>query len=176
MATQTWLIFYSRSLRKSQTSQHHTSRYAQTTLRQTLTSTIPFSTTTGAKTLVSTSKKNVIRGLHFQKGWYSQAKLIKVIKGEILDFVVDLRDDTQSKIEFFEMSEGDEVIVPKGYAHGFITLEDHTVVQYLVDNEYNPSSEGNLVWTNFGSILDKIKEISPEFDLSKVTTSKKDLI
>jgi dTDP-4-dehydrorhamnose 3,5-epimerase len=90
--------------------------------------------------------------------------------------VVDLRVDTPSDVEFFEMSEGDEIIVPKGYAHGFITLEDNTVVQYLVDNEYNPSSEGNLVWTNFESILDKIKEISPEFDPSKVIISKKDLI
>jgi dTDP-4-dehydrorhamnose 3,5-epimerase len=121
-------------------------------------------------------KKWTLRGLHFQKGWYSQAKLIKVIKGEILDFVVDLRDDTPSKVEFFEMSEGDEIIVPKGYAHGFITLEDYTVVQYLVDNEYNPSSEGNLVWTEFGSILDKIKEISPEFEVSEITISEKDLI
>jgi len=121
-------------------------------------------------------KKWTLRGLHFQKGWYSQAKLIKVIKGEILDFVVDLRGDTPSKVEFFQMPEGDEIIVPKGYAHGFITLEDNTVVQYLVDNEYNPSSEGNIVWTNFESILDKIKEVSPEFDDSKVIISKKDLI
>tara|TARA_R100001509_G_scaffold138480_2_gene92676 strand:+ start:3053 stop:3538 length:486 start_codon:yes stop_codon:yes gene_type:complete len=121
-------------------------------------------------------QKWTLRGLHFQKGWYSQAKLIKVIKGEILDFVVDLRGDTPSKVEFFQMSEGDEIIVPKGYAHGFITLEDNTVVQYLVDNEYNPSSEGNIVWTNFESILNKIKEVSPEFDDSKVIISKKDLI
>jgi len=121
-------------------------------------------------------KKWTLRGLHFQKGWYSQSKLIKVIKGEILDFVVDLRGDIPSKVEFFQMSEGDEIIVPKGYAHGFITLEDNTVVQYLVDNEYNPSSEGNIVWTNFESILNKIKEVSPEFDDSKVIISKKDLI
>ena len=93
-----------------------------------------------------------------------------------MDFVVDLRGDTPSKVEFFQMSEGDEIIVPKGYAHGFITLEDNTVVQYLVDNEYNPSSEGNIVWTNFESILNKIKEVSPEFDDSKVIISKKDLI
>jgi dTDP-4-dehydrorhamnose 3,5-epimerase len=121
-------------------------------------------------------KKWTLRGLHFQKGWYSQSKLIKVIKGEILDFVVDLRGDTLPNVEFFEMSEGDEIIVPKGYAHGFITLEENTVVQYLVDNEYNPDSEGNLVWTKFDSILDKIKEISPEFDQSKIIISKKDLI
>tara|TARA_B100001057_G_C22311541_1_gene742225 strand:+ start:86 stop:574 length:489 start_codon:yes stop_codon:yes gene_type:complete len=121
-------------------------------------------------------KKWTLRGLHYQKGWYSQSKLIKVIKGEILDFVVDLRDDTLSVVEFFEMSEGDEIIVPKGYAHGFITLEENTVVQYLVDNEYNPNSEGNIVWTNFESILNKIKEVSPEFNDSKVIISKKDLI
>lgn len=121
-------------------------------------------------------KKWTLRGLHYQKGWYSQSKLIKVIKGEILDFVVDLRGDTLSSVEFFEMSEGDEIIVPKGYAHGFITLEENTVVQYLVDNEYNPNSEGNLVWDKFDSILDKIKEISPEFETSKIIISKKDLI
>ena len=75
-----------------------------------------------------------------------------------MDFVVDLRDDTPSRVEFFEMSEGDEIIVPKGYAHGFITLEDYTVVQYLVDNEYNPSSEGNLVWTEFELYFRQNKE------------------
>ena len=120
--------------------------------------------------------KWTLRGLHFQKGWWSQAKLIKVINGKILDFVIDMRDGSDNKIEFFEMGSGDEIIVPKGYAHGFITLEENTVVQYLVDNDYKPESEGNLVWLNFPEIEEKIKSIEPSFNKEMVIISDKDLV
>ena len=120
--------------------------------------------------------KWTLRGLHFQKGWWSQAKLIKVINGKILDFVIDMRDGSDNKIEFFEMGSGDEIIVPKGYAHGFITLEENTVVQYLVDNDYKPEFEGNLVWLNFPEIEEKIKSIEPSFNKEMVIISDKDLV
>jgi len=120
--------------------------------------------------------KWTLRGLHFQKGWWSQAKLIKVINGKILDFVIDIRDGSDNKIEFFEMESGDEIIVPKGYAHGFITLEENTVVQYLVDNDYKPESEGNMVWLNFPEIEEKIKSIEPSFNKEMVIISDKDLV
>jgi dTDP-4-dehydrorhamnose 3,5-epimerase len=119
--------------------------------------------------------KWTLRGLHFQSGWWSQAKLIKVINGKILDFVIDMRDGSNTEIEFFEMVPGDEIVVPKGYAHGFITLEDNTVVQYLVDNDYKPESEGNLVWLNFPEIEEKIKLIEPNFNKEMVIISNKDL-
>ena len=74
------------------------------------------------------------------------------------------------------MSEGDEVIVPRGFAHGFITLEENSTVQYLVDNEYQPNSEGVKVWTNYPEILEKIISLDNEFDVSKITIAEKDLI
>lgn len=117
-----------------------------------------------------------LRGLHFQNGWWSQAKLIKVINGKILDFVIDMRNGSNNKIDFFEMEPGDEIFVPKGYAHGFITLEENTVVQYLVDNDYKPESEGNLVWLNFPEIEEKIKTIEPSFNKKMVIISDKDLV
>ena len=123
-------------------------------------------------------KKFTLRGLHFQKSIFDQAKLVKVITGKVLDFVVDLRPLSayNGEITFFEMSEGDEVIVPRGFAHGFITLEENSIVQYLVDNEYQPNSEGVKVWTNYPEILEKIISLDNEFDVSKITIAEKDLI
>jgi len=122
-------------------------------------------------------KKFTLRGLHFQKGNSAQSKLIKVINGKILDFVFDMRDTKESKtLEFFEMGMGDEIIVPRGYAHGFITLEKDTVVQYLVDNDYKPSEEGVVVWTSFPQIENEIKSIVPEFEIDMVIISEKDLV
>jgi dTDP-4-dehydrorhamnose 3,5-epimerase len=121
-------------------------------------------------------KKWTLRGLHYQRGEFEQSKLIKVINGKILDFVFDMRIENNSEIEFFEMISGDEVYIPKGYAHGFITLEDNTIVQYLVDNEYNQPSEGNIIWDKFTQIEDKIKTIEPNFDKGLITISDKDLI
>lgn len=120
-------------------------------------------------------QKWTLRGLHFQKYEHAQAKLIKVINGRILDFVVDIRTNKQN-IDFFDMRCGDEILVPRGYAHGFITLEENTVVQYLVDNEYNPNSEGCLVWSNFPDIKNKIEEIDPTFNVNRLVISEKDLI
>ena len=106
------------------------------------------------------SKKHTIRGLHYQTGETSQAKLVKVINGRILDFVVDLRVPLRSynNCQFFEMKGGDELIVPRDFAHGFITLEENTVVQYLVDNDYSPENEGSIYWNEFPEIRETIKE------------------
>jgi dTDP-4-dehydrorhamnose 3,5-epimerase len=123
-------------------------------------------------------QKFTLRGLHFQKNEYAPAKLIKVINGKILDFVVDLRtvSDDYNKVIFFEMSEGDEVYVPRYFAHGFITLKENTVVQYLVDNDYSPDSEGVKVWTDYPEILNKIKQINTFFNEELVVIADKDLI
>lgn len=128
---------------------------------------------------ISVNPKNfTLRGLHFQKNNKEQAKLIKVIKGKILDFVLDIRQYSGYKnvITFFEMNEGDEVFVPRGFAHGFITLEENTVVQYLVDNDYSPLNEGIIPWTNYPEIKEKISLLCETFDESKITISDKDLI
>ena len=119
-----------------------------------------------------------MRGLHFQKNIFDQAKLVKVISGKVLDFVIDIRPLSayNGQITFFEMSEGDEVIIPRGFAHGFITLEENSIVQYLVDNEYQPDSEGVKVWTEYPEILEKITLLDSEFDVNKITIAQKDLI
>jgi dTDP-4-dehydrorhamnose 3,5-epimerase len=122
-------------------------------------------------------KKFTLRGLHYQSEETAQAKLIKVINGRILDFVVDLRVPLilYNKCQFFEMNEGDELIVPRGFAHGFITLEENTVVQYLVDNYYNPKTEGSLLWSSFPEIKNEILKLDGTFDESNVIISVKDL-
>ena len=123
-------------------------------------------------------KKFTLRGLHYQSGETAQAKLIKVINGRILDFVVDLRVPFRSynNCQFFEMKGGDELIVPRGFAHGFITLEDNTVVQYLVDNDYNPKTEGSLLWSSFPEIKNETLRLDSTFDISNIIISQKDLV
>jgi dTDP-4-dehydrorhamnose 3,5-epimerase len=124
-------------------------------------------------------KKYTIRGLHFQVGGYSQAKLVKVINGRILDVIIDLREDldTFMSLEMFDMFPGDELFVPRGFAHGFITIEDNTIIQYLVDNEYSPNTEGIIVWTDFEEIYNKLTEITDyDFNHSKITIADKDLV
>lgn len=123
-------------------------------------------------------KKFTLRGLHFQVGEFAQTKLIKVINGEILDFIVDIREDSENYMMLYQyhMESGDELLVPKGFAHGFITLRDNTIVQYLVDNDYSPKSEGSIVWTNFPQIKIKIEHLVGKFDENEITISEKDLI
>ena len=123
-------------------------------------------------------KKFTLRGLHYQSEETAQAKLIKVINGRILDFVVDLRVPLRSynNCQFFEMKGGDELIVPRGFAHGFITLEENTVVQYLVDNDYNPKTEGSLLWSSFPEIKNEILKLDSTFDISNIIISEKDLV
>lgn len=123
-------------------------------------------------------KKFTLRGLHFQKNEYAQAKLIKVISGRILDFVIDLRtvSEDYNKVFFFDMEEGDEIYVPRYFAHGFITINEKTVVQYLVDNDYSPENEGVKVWTNYPEINKEIKKINSFFHEDLVIIADKDLI
>jgi dTDP-4-dehydrorhamnose 3,5-epimerase len=123
-------------------------------------------------------KKFTLRGLHYQTGETSQAKLVKVINGRILDFVVDLRVPLRSynNCQFFEMKGGDELIVPRGFAHGFITLEENTVVQYLVDNDYSQKTEGSLFWSSFPEIKNEILRIDSTFDEFSIIISEKDLV
>lgn len=96
----------------------------------------------------SSSVKGVIRGLHFQKPPYSQAKLVRCVKGAVLDVAVDLRKDskTYGKYIAIELSEENhrELFIPKGFAHGFEVLSDTAVFQYKCDEYYHPEAEGGL--------------------------------
>lgn len=105
------------------------------------------------------TKINTFRGLHFQKGEFAQAKLLKVISGEIIDYVVDLREESEDymKLQEFRLTRNNALLVPRGFAHGFITTEKNTVVQYLVDNDYNKESEGTLFWSDVPELYKKLK-------------------
>ena len=107
--------------------------------------------------------RNTFRGMHFQEKPYEQTKLVKVINGGIIDFVVDLRVGSPDymKVQHFVMNANNELLVPRGFAHGFITTEDNTVVQYLVDNDYSPKSERSILWASFPEIKDIIDHYQP---------------
>lgn len=96
----------------------------------------------------SFSSKGVLRGLHFQRGQWSQAKLVRVSQGTVLDVVVDLRhgSPTWGKSIAVELSEdnGYQLFIPRGFAHGFAVLSDVAQFQYKVDNIYAPHSEATL--------------------------------
>jgi dTDP-4-dehydrorhamnose 3,5-epimerase len=103
------------------------------------------------QTNVSESDKGVLRGLHFQTGKHSQAKLISVLRGQVLDVVVDSRvnSPTYGKVATFILSselEKESLFVPKGCAHGFIALRNETVFMYQCDEYYNKESESGIVW------------------------------
>jgi len=93
-------------------------------------------------------KKGTLRGLHFQKGEYSQAKLVRVLRGRVYDVAVDLRKDSPTFLNWFgvELSEENkkELFVPRGFAHGFLTLTDNVEFAYKADNYYNKESEGAI--------------------------------
>jgi dTDP-4-dehydrorhamnose 3,5-epimerase len=100
----------------------------------------------------SKSQKNVLRGLHFQRPPYTQGKLVRVIKGAVLDVAVDLRKNspTYGKYEIAELTEENKLMywVPPGFAHGFVTLEDDTIFTYKCTNVYNKASEGSIIWND----------------------------
>lgn len=97
---------------------------------------------------VSYSKEGVFRGLHYQVGDWSQAKLVRVLKGRVIDFVVDLREESNTfgKFEYFELSEksGNSLFIPPYYAHGFLSLEDDTIFHYKCGNLYKKENEGSI--------------------------------
>ena len=105
----------------------------------------------------SKSKKGVLRGLHFQKV-NSQAKLVRVVKGEVFDVAVDLRpgSKTYGKWEGVILSEENKkmFMIPRGFAHGFLVLSDEAEFTYKCDDVYNPSAEGGLAWNDKDVAID----------------------
>ena len=100
----------------------------------------------------SLSSKNILRGLHFQKPPFAQDKLVSVIKGSVLDVVVDIRvnSKTYGKYIIEELNEENhhQLFIPTGMAHGFLSLEEHTIFSYKCSNFYNRESEGALKWND----------------------------
>ena len=100
----------------------------------------------------SKSSYGVLRGLHFQKGEHSQSKLVRVVKGRVLDVAVDIRrgSPTFGSYVSVELSGEDhrQFFIPRGFAHGFAVLSDEAVFQYKCDNFYAPASEGAIAWND----------------------------
>lgn len=121
----------------------------------------------------SFSKFGVLRGLHYQMGDFAQSKLVRVLKGEILDVVVDLRKDSSTYLQHFTIKLSSEnklqLMVSKGFAHGFVVLSDTADVLYKCDNFYHPESESGLMYDdpklNIDWILDKSQLIINPKDL-----------
>ncbi len=100
----------------------------------------------------SKSSYGVVRGLHFQKPPHTQSKLVRVVKGRVLDVAVDLRRDSKTYGKYFsvELTEDNhlQLFIPKGFAHGFAVLSDEAVFQYKCDEFYAPESEGAIAWND----------------------------
>lgn len=100
----------------------------------------------------SLSQRGVLRGLHFQTGEFTQSKLVKVIKGSVLDVAVDLRKDSSTFGKHFSilLSEKNklQLFIPRGFAHGFVVLENDTIFSYKCDNYYNKSAEGGVMYND----------------------------
>jgi dTDP-4-dehydrorhamnose 3,5-epimerase len=111
----------------------------------------------------SISQRGVIRGLHFQKGEFAQAKLTRVIKGRVLDVAVDLRKDSPTFGKHFSIELSGEnnkqLFVPKGFAHGFSVLEDDTIFAYKCDHYYNKESQSGVEYND--------KELDIDWKLNK---------
>jgi dTDP-4-dehydrorhamnose 3,5-epimerase len=100
----------------------------------------------------SKSPYGVLRGLHFQKGAYAQAKLVRVLEGKVLDVVVDLRKGSSTFGDSFSLELSDssdtQLFVPRGFAHGFLVLSETATFFYKCDNLYNKESEGGLAYND----------------------------
>ena len=100
----------------------------------------------------SRSKRGVLRGLHFQREPYAQAKLVRVVRGRVLDVAVDIRpgSPTFGKYVATELSGENhrQMFIPKGFAHGYVVLEDNTVFQYKCDEYYHPEVEDGIAWND----------------------------
>lgn len=148
-----------------------------------------FEELTGVKSIFvqdnqSTSQRGVLRGLHFQTGAYAQAKLVRVIKGKVVDVVVDIRQDsnTYGEVLTIELSSENnkQLYIPRGFAHGFSVLEDDTIFAYKCDNYYNKESESGIIYNdadlninwqlqeNEILLSDKDRELGSFKDLNKI--------
>ena len=133
----------------------------------------------------SKSGKGVLRGLHFQKKPKTQAKIVEVISGAAIDVVVDMRADSPTYGKSTSVlltpynkdieGSGRQLFVPRGFAHGFVSLEDDTVFQYLIDNDYAPETEGGILW-NDPDLGINWEEIFEKYDIEKPLLSEKDQV
>ncbi|WP_077155802.1 dTDP-4-dehydrorhamnose 3,5-epimerase [Bacteroides bouchesdurhonensis] len=100
----------------------------------------------------SRSSFGVLRGLHYQKGEYSQSKLVRVIKGKVLDIAVDLRQSSPTFGKYISVLLSEEnkrqFFIPRGFAHGFAVLSEEAIFTYKVDNKYAPQAEASIIYND----------------------------
>lgn len=120
----------------------------------------------------SKSSKGVLRGLHFQLPPYQQAKLVRVIEGEVLDVAVDLRKDSKTYGQHYSILLSGEnkkqFFVPRGFAHGFVVLSETAIFSYKVDNLYAPTHDSGILWN------DEALNIDWNIDFALIKLSEKD--
>ena len=120
----------------------------------------------------SLSQQGTLRGLHMQQGETAQAKLVRVIQGEILDVAVDLRKNSKTFGQYFSIIlsgvNKKQLFIPRGFAHGFITLSDTAIFNYKCDNYYNKASEVGIIYNDVTLAIDW------QYDLDKIIISEKD--
>lgn len=125
----------------------------------------------------SKSSKGILRGMHFQKGDYAQAKIVEVVHGSVVDVVVDMRPESPSYRKFTSVlltpDNNRQLYIPRGFAHGFLSLEDNTIFQYYVDNSYAPEQEDGIAWDD-PEIGINWQEIFSEYGIEKPMLSEKD--
>ena len=106
----------------------------------------------------SESSRGVLRGLHFQKPPYAQAKLVRCLKGSVLDVVLDLRKDSKTygifETTLLTEENKKQLFIPKGFAHAFVVLSETAIFSYKVDNYYNPDSESGVLWNDLDLNID----------------------
>lgn len=133
----------------------------------------------------SKSGKGVLRGLHFQKEPMTQAKIVEVISGAAIDVVVDMRVESSTygkstavlltPYDKDKENSGRQLFVPRGFAHGFLSIEDNTVFQYLIDNDYAPSHEGGIFWNDPDLGIDW-EGMMKKYDIKEPLLSEKDQV
>ena len=120
----------------------------------------------------SKSMRGVLRGLHFQKPPFDQAKLVRCIKGKVLDVAVDIRNGSKTYGQYVAVELSDEnkkqLFVPRGFAHGFLVLSDSAIFSYKVDNIYAPNFDSGIFWN------DPKLNISWDVNESEILVSEKD--
>ncbi|MXN92569.1 dTDP-4-dehydrorhamnose 3,5-epimerase [Flavobacterium sp. Sd200] len=122
----------------------------------------------------SFSTKGVLRGLHYQTGTFAQAKLVRVLEGEVLDVAVDIRPESKTYGQYVSVvlsaQNHKQLFIPRGFAHGFLVLSDTATFFYKCDNLYNKESEGGIMYN------DPAIDINWEMDASNLIISDKDLL
>lgn len=114
--------------------------------------------------------KGTLRGLHFQKGSSSQAKLVRCVRGAVLDVAVDLRKNSKTYKKWVGCVLSEEnkkqFLIPRGFAHGFLTLTDNVEFVYKADNYYDPQADRNIIWND--------EEINVDWGIENPILSEKD--